>query len=156
MTVQPATRLGAMTGERYVESLRDGREVWFDGQRVDDVTTHPAFRDMVHALADVYDKQNSEYRDEMTYVDPESGVRTSLSWLIAQLARGLPTQAAQQPVVEPADVGSARSESGRAGAVHRQPDESARRVRRRPSIRAVTSPRTSPVTTAFAATTTSS
>ena len=58
MTVQPATRLGAMTGERYIESLRDGREVWFDGKRVDDVTTHPAFRDMVHALADVYDKQN--------------------------------------------------------------------------------------------------
>jgi 4-hydroxyphenylacetate 3-monooxygenase len=73
-----------MTGDRYVESLRDGREVWFDGQRVDDVTTHPAFRDMVRALADVYDKQNTDYRDEMTYVDPESGVRTSLSWLIAR------------------------------------------------------------------------
>lgn len=75
--------LGAMTGKRYIESLRDGREVWIDGKRVDDVTTHPAFRDMVKALADVYDLQNSdEYRDQMTYVDPESGVRTSLSWLI--------------------------------------------------------------------------
>ena len=58
MTVQPATRLGAMTGQRYIESLRDGREVWLDGKRVDDVTTHPAFRDMVRALADVYDMQN--------------------------------------------------------------------------------------------------
>jgi 4-hydroxyphenylacetate 3-monooxygenase len=81
--VLPATRpLGAMTGQRYVDSLHDGREVWLDGQRVDDVTTHPAFRDMVHALADVYDLQNGQYRDEMTYVDAESGVRTSLSWLI--------------------------------------------------------------------------
>jgi 4-hydroxyphenylacetate 3-monooxygenase len=79
-----AARLGAMTGQRYIESLRDGREVWLDGKRVDDVTTHPAFRDMIKALADVYDLQNSdEYRDQMTYVDPESGVRTSLSWLIA-------------------------------------------------------------------------
>src|SRR5579864_9486058 len=75
-------RLGAMTGERYIESLRDGREVWLDGKRVEDVTAHPAFRDFVRALADVYDQQNGHYRDEMTYVDPESGVRTSLSWMI--------------------------------------------------------------------------
>src|SRR5919204_6612916 len=79
-----AKPLGAMTGQRYIESLRDGREVWLDGKRVDDVTTHPAFKGMVRALADVYDQQNGEYRDEMTYVDPESEVRTSLSWLIPQ------------------------------------------------------------------------
>jgi 4-hydroxyphenylacetate 3-monooxygenase len=79
----PNVRHGAMTGKRYIESLRDGREVWLDGKRVDDVTTHPAFKDMVQAMADVYDLQNSDqYRDEMTYVDPESGVRTSLSWLL--------------------------------------------------------------------------
>ena len=81
-TTAPTARLGSMTGARYVESLRDGREVWLDGERVDDVTTHPAFRDFVRALADVYDQQNARYRDEMTYLDPESGVRTSLSWLI--------------------------------------------------------------------------
>ena len=81
----PNVRHGAMTGERYIESLRDGREVWIDGERVDDVTTHPAFKDMIRALADVYDLQNSDkYRDEMTYVDSESGVRTSLSWLLPQ------------------------------------------------------------------------
>ena len=28
--------LGPMTGRRYIESLRDGREVWIDGVRVDD------------------------------------------------------------------------------------------------------------------------
>lgn len=79
----PNVRHGAMTGERYIESLRDGREVWIDGRRVDDVTTHPAFKDMIQALARVYDLQNSEqYRDEMTYLDPDSGVRTSLSWLL--------------------------------------------------------------------------
>jgi len=82
---RPTRPLGAMTGKRYLESLRDGREVWLDGRRVDDVTTHPAFRDMIRALAHVYDLQNSDaYREQMTYVDPESGVRTSLSWLIPQ------------------------------------------------------------------------
>jgi aromatic ring hydroxylase len=73
-----------MTGKRYIESLRDGREVWLDGKRIDDVTTHPAFRDMIKALADVYDLQNDKYRDEMTYIEPESGVRTSLSWLLPE------------------------------------------------------------------------
>ena len=33
-----------MTGEEYRESLRDGREIWIHGERVEDVTTHPAFR----------------------------------------------------------------------------------------------------------------
>ena len=46
-----AVALGAMTGARYIESLRDGREVWIDGERVDDVTVHPAFKDMIGELA---------------------------------------------------------------------------------------------------------
>lgn len=37
----PATR--PMTGDEYVESLRDGREVYLHGERIEDVTTHPAF-----------------------------------------------------------------------------------------------------------------
>jgi aromatic ring hydroxylase len=75
--------LGAMTGRRYVESLKDGREVWIDGRRVDDVTAHPAFKPMIGALARVYDLQNSpDYRDAMTFLDPESGVRASISWLL--------------------------------------------------------------------------
>ena len=32
------------TGQEYLESLRDGREIYIYGERVDDVTTHPAFR----------------------------------------------------------------------------------------------------------------
>src|ERR1051325_9393299 len=76
------TAPGAMTGERYIKSLKDGRTVWIDGEKVADITVHPAFKDMVHALAGVYDLQNTTYRDEMTYVDPENGVRTSVSWII--------------------------------------------------------------------------
>ena len=77
-----ATAPGAMTGERYINSLKDGRTVWIDGQKVPDITIHPAFKDMIQALANVYDLQNTTYRDEMTYVDPENGVRTSVSWII--------------------------------------------------------------------------
>ncbi len=33
-----------MTGQEYLDSLRDGREIWLYGERVTDVTTHPALR----------------------------------------------------------------------------------------------------------------
>src|SRR5215468_5143244 len=40
-TAAPATR--PLTGEEYIESLRDGREVFIYADKVADVTTHPAF-----------------------------------------------------------------------------------------------------------------
>ncbi|MDH3679720.1 MAG: Pyoverdin chromophore biosynthetic protein pvcC [Acidimicrobiia bacterium] len=43
------------TGEEYIESLRDGRTVYFHGERVRDVTTHPAFRNSVRSVARLYD-----------------------------------------------------------------------------------------------------
>ena len=43
------------TGEQYLESLRDGREVYIYGQRVKDVTTHPAFRNSARSVARLYD-----------------------------------------------------------------------------------------------------
>ena len=39
------------TGAEYLESLRDGREVWIHGERVEDVTTHPAFRNAARERA---------------------------------------------------------------------------------------------------------
>ncbi|SDI17458.1 4-hydroxyphenylacetate 3-hydroxylase family protein [Nonomuraea jiangxiensis] len=44
-----------LTGEEYVESLRDSREIYIYGERVDDVTTHPAFRNPVRMTARLYD-----------------------------------------------------------------------------------------------------
>ena len=32
------------TGSEHLEQLRDGRVVYIGSERVDDVTTHPAFR----------------------------------------------------------------------------------------------------------------
>jgi 4-hydroxyphenylacetate 3-monooxygenase len=43
------------TGDQYRASIRDGREVWINGERVRDVTTHPAFRPLVDARARIYD-----------------------------------------------------------------------------------------------------
>ena len=43
------------TSQEYFESLRDGREIWIYGERVKDVTTHPAFRNTVRMLGRLYD-----------------------------------------------------------------------------------------------------
>ena len=56
------------TGEEYRESLRDGRAVWIDGERVADVPSHPAFAPIVDARARIYDMQREDaYADLMTY-----------------------------------------------------------------------------------------
>src|ERR1043166_4525030 len=43
------------TGQQYRDSLKDGREVWMNGERVKDVTTHEAFKPIVDIRARIYD-----------------------------------------------------------------------------------------------------
>ncbi|MEO6700590.1 MAG: 4-hydroxyphenylacetate 3-hydroxylase N-terminal domain-containing protein, partial [Jatrophihabitantaceae bacterium] len=53
---EPAPRVTRpLTGDEYVASLRDDREVYIYGERVADVTTHPAFRNPVRMTARLYD-----------------------------------------------------------------------------------------------------
>jgi 4-hydroxyphenylacetate 3-monooxygenase len=64
------------TGEQYRESLRDGRQVWIDGERVHDVSSHPAFKPIVDARARIYDLAHEpETQDVMSYRDPATGER---------------------------------------------------------------------------------
>src|SRR5579883_1419204 len=59
--------------EEYRESLRDGRAVWINGERVKDVTTHPAFKPIVDVRARFYDMAHeAKYRELMSYVDEQS------------------------------------------------------------------------------------
>jgi len=68
------------TGEEYIESLRDGREVWIDGERVSDVPAHPAFAPMVNLRAGVYDLgHEAGARDLLTYADEQSGERCAIT-----------------------------------------------------------------------------
>ena len=63
-------------GDEYRESLRDGREVWVNGQRVPDVTTHPMFKPLVDIRARIYDMAHEvATRDLMTSLDPATGER---------------------------------------------------------------------------------
>ncbi len=67
-----------LTGEEYLDSLRDGRTVFVNGESVDDVTTHPAFRNSARMVARLYDTlHDSSLRDLVTReTDTGSGTRT--------------------------------------------------------------------------------
>ncbi|MGH2842692.1 MAG: 4-hydroxyphenylacetate 3-hydroxylase family protein [Solirubrobacteraceae bacterium] len=68
------------TGDEYRESLRDGREVWIDGERVADVSAHPAFKPIVDVRARIYDlAHEAATRDVMSYVDGETGERCAVA-----------------------------------------------------------------------------
>jgi 4-hydroxyphenylacetate 3-monooxygenase len=61
------------TGEQYRDSIRDGREVWINGERVKDVTRHPAFKPIVDARARIYDMaHDNRTAPTMTYIDEET------------------------------------------------------------------------------------
>lgn len=65
------------TGEEYKQGIRDGREVWIDGERVKDVTTHPALKPIIDVKARMYDMAHEErYSGDLTYV--ESNERHSI------------------------------------------------------------------------------
>jgi 4-hydroxyphenylacetate 3-monooxygenase len=71
----------ARTGEQYIQGLK-GRnsDVWIDGKKVDDVTEHPAFKNVVKSMAALYDLQH-EKQDKMLYTSPTSGQKVGLSFI---------------------------------------------------------------------------
>jgi 4-hydroxyphenylacetate 3-monooxygenase len=79
------------TGEEYRGSLRDGREVWYRGERVADVTTHHATADAIDLYADLYDQQRAPETAEVLTYAREDGRQVSTCWLVprtkADLAR---------------------------------------------------------------------
>ncbi|GAA0951901.1 4-hydroxyphenylacetate 3-hydroxylase N-terminal domain-containing protein [Nonomuraea longicatena] len=55
------------TGAEYLKSLRDGRTVYLNGERVTDVATHPAFRNAARSIARLYDAlHDGEHRETLT------------------------------------------------------------------------------------------
>ena len=61
------------TGAEYLESLRDGREVYIYGERVEDVTTHPAFRNAAASVAKLYDALHDAKSKEILTATTDTG-----------------------------------------------------------------------------------
>ncbi|CAN7755823.1 4-hydroxyphenylacetate 3-hydroxylase family protein [Caballeronia sp. LjRoot31] len=67
------------TGEQYRDSIRDGRQVWINGERVNDVTTHPMFKPIVDIRARIYDMAHEKATQGiMSYVDEKTGERNAI------------------------------------------------------------------------------
>lgn len=70
-------------GEEYVRGLRDGRTVLLNGERVADVTTHPAFAAAIRTVAGLYDlAADPGNRELMTYPSPRDGRPINKCWLV--------------------------------------------------------------------------
>ncbi len=67
--------MACKTGAEHLRSLQDGRTVYLDGKLVDDVTTHPAYRNAVASAARLYDYQARPENIELMTFMPEGGTR---------------------------------------------------------------------------------
>src|SRR5947208_16449210 len=77
-------------GDEYVRGLRDGRTVLLSGERVADVTTHPAFAAGIRTIAELYDlAHDPANRELMTYPSPRDGRPINKSWLVPRTRQDL-------------------------------------------------------------------
>ena len=65
------------TGDEYRDSVRGTRDIYVNGEKVKDVTTHSQFKPLVDIRARIYDMQHeAEHRDVMTV--EQDGERNAL------------------------------------------------------------------------------
>src|SRR4051812_21474390 len=73
VTTYSTGRTRPFTGAEYLESLRDDREIWIYGERVKDVTTHPAFRNTARMIARMYDALHDPARQAVLTTGTDTG-----------------------------------------------------------------------------------
>ena len=85
------------SGADFLAGLRNDRTVYVNGERVADVTTHPAFAEAARSVAALYDlAHDPANRDVMTFPSPRDGRPVNKSWLVPRTredlaARGCPS-----------------------------------------------------------------
>jgi 4-hydroxyphenylacetate 3-monooxygenase oxygenase component len=74
--------MGARTGSQFLDGLRKTkREIWVDGERIEDVTSHPKLRGGAASLAAIFDRQHAHAADCL-FTHPDSGQPTNVSHMI--------------------------------------------------------------------------
>ena len=69
------------TGKDYLNSVRDGRTIFLDGQLIEDAVDHPAFRNALRTVASLYDfMADTKNQELMTFESPSSGDRVGRFW----------------------------------------------------------------------------
>ncbi len=65
--------MGLKTPAEYIESLRDGRITYWDGERIDDITKHPRFKVPIAMTAKDYEYDSPEYGESRRYKTEDGG-----------------------------------------------------------------------------------
>ena len=74
--------MGARTGSQFLDGLRrTKREIWVDGERIEDVTSHPKLRGGAESLAAIFDRQHA-YAADCLFAHPDTGHPTNVSHMI--------------------------------------------------------------------------
>jgi 4-hydroxyphenylacetate 3-monooxygenase len=71
----------ARTGKQFLDGLKSDREIWVDGERVRDVTSHPSFTGAANTMAELYDLQH-RHADDCLIPDPETGEPINASHMV--------------------------------------------------------------------------
>ncbi len=79
------------SGADYIQAIRErARCVYLEGERVPDVTRHPAFAAGVQTIAQLYDfAHDPAHRDLMTFPSPRDGRPVNKAWLIPRTREDL-------------------------------------------------------------------
>ncbi|MQA15853.1 MAG: phenazine biosynthesis protein [Pseudonocardiaceae bacterium] len=87
MAVQPEGIQGQQakylkTGDEYRRSLQDDREVYYKGDRVEDVTAHFALAGGINQIAEIYDLQFDPEAQKVLTREREDGSRVTAAYLV--------------------------------------------------------------------------
>src|SRR3954467_7859938 len=78
------------TGNDFLEALRDGRQIFIDGERIADVTRDKRLAGAAQSVAELYDMQHEPaLREEMSFASPSSGQPVGLSFIEPRTADDL-------------------------------------------------------------------
>ncbi|AWR99927.1 4-hydroxyphenylacetate 3-hydroxylase family protein [Metallosphaera hakonensis] len=70
-------------GVDFIKSMKEGHhgEIYYNGEKVEDVTEHPAFKPAINTVADYYDLHwKDEYTEHLKIYNPDVGEETSITF----------------------------------------------------------------------------
>ncbi|GIQ76830.1 4-hydroxyphenylacetate 3-hydroxylase family protein [Bradyrhizobium sp. ma5] len=85
----PASTTSVYTGAEFLDSIQDGREIYIYGERVKNVTQHPAFRNSARMVARWYDRFHEKKDQIGVLTDTGSGQLTHPFFLGSRTADDL-------------------------------------------------------------------
>ncbi|MFS8036878.1 4-hydroxyphenylacetate 3-hydroxylase family protein [Xanthobacter sp. AM11] len=68
------------TGAQHIASLRDGRAIFLDGERVEDAPSHPAYRRAVASVGRMFDFHSAPENRELMTFETDTGTRANRIW----------------------------------------------------------------------------